>query len=350
MTEIPGPVPVTVIIPAYNASGTIERCLESVFSQRIPPDEVILVDDCSADGTAGKAERFSGLRIIRTESNSGPALARNLGVESSTREIILFVDADVVIPEDTVSLVWEILEARPDVSAVQALYSPVCPAENAASRYQNFYYHYHLKKCHPERSAVFATYCAGIRKRAFLSIGGFDTSIPEPTVEDEELGYGLVDRGGKILIEHGLQVDHLAEYELGQLMRRRYRMSTAQVKNALRKTGSRLMGRYLSPSGGDTHHRPGVTASIACFWLFLVLSVASLAVLLLGGSPFPLLLPAAAALLSAVLLNLPFLAAAGRTMGVRTALVFVPVLLADLLALGAGVVRGAWQFVRGRRY
>lgn len=350
MAERPDQVPVTVIIPAYNASGTIRSCLNAVLSQKVAPAEVIVVDDCSTDGTPEIAGSFTGVRIISTVSNAGPALARNLGAGASTRELLLFVDADVVIPEDTVPSIWDIMDEHPEVSAVQALYSPVCPAENASSRYQNFYYHYHLKNCDTERSAVFATYCAGIRKSAFLSIGGFDTSIPEPTVEDEELGYGLVDRGGRILIEHGLQVDHLAEYDLGQLMRRRYRMSTAQVKNALRKTGSRLMGRYLSPSGGDTHHRPGVTASIACFWIFLVLSVASPAVLLLGGSPIPLLLPAAAALLSAVLLNLPFLAAAGRTMGTGTALVFVPVLLADLLALGAGVIRGVWQFVRGRRY
>ena len=94
---------VTCVVPAYNASNTIDACLASLLAQRTDiPIEVIVADDGSSDDTSTKArqwqDRFArlqmSLRVIRQERNGGAARARNVGIEQATYDWILTCDAD----------------------------------------------------------------------------------------------------------------------------------------------------------------------------------------------------------------------------------------------------------------
>lgn len=78
---------VSVIIPAYNAEEHIEQALRSVESQTYDDWEIVVCDDCSTDRTAEFAH-------VRTEANSGPAVARNLAISHSSGELLAFLDAD----------------------------------------------------------------------------------------------------------------------------------------------------------------------------------------------------------------------------------------------------------------
>jgi glycosyltransferase involved in cell wall biosynthesis len=85
---------VSVVMPAYNAAATIAAALRSVEAQTVPPDEVIVVDDGSADGTAALvAKRFPRVRLIR-QANAGCGQARNTGVRAAKGEWLAFLDAD----------------------------------------------------------------------------------------------------------------------------------------------------------------------------------------------------------------------------------------------------------------
>jgi len=88
--------PVTVLIPAYNASGTIERALSSVWCQNYPEVEVIIVDDGSIDDTSHRVEKMgtANLRLIRLDQNRGVATAMNIGIREARTEYITFLDAD----------------------------------------------------------------------------------------------------------------------------------------------------------------------------------------------------------------------------------------------------------------
>lgn len=85
-----------VVVPAYNASATLKRALDSALAQTRPPDEVIVVDDGSQDGEK-VAEIVAGcirpVRLIR-QDNAGPAAARNTGISASSSPWIAFLDAD----------------------------------------------------------------------------------------------------------------------------------------------------------------------------------------------------------------------------------------------------------------
>lgn len=89
---------VSVIIPAYNVHGCIERAIESAYAQKGVRIEVIVIDDCSSDGTADFVEaRFGGapgFRLIRAPMNKGPAAARNMGIAAATGEWVALLDAD----------------------------------------------------------------------------------------------------------------------------------------------------------------------------------------------------------------------------------------------------------------
>ncbi|MCL6563182.1 MAG: glycosyltransferase [Firmicutes bacterium] len=87
------PFTVSVIIPTYQAARTIRACLESIQQQTYPPDEVIVVDADSPDGTTAIAEAL-GATMIRTRPNRSHQ--RNLGPQHSHGQYLLFIYADMV--------------------------------------------------------------------------------------------------------------------------------------------------------------------------------------------------------------------------------------------------------------
>ena len=87
-------IPVAVIIPAYNRAGLLPRALASIAAQKpYQPSEVIVVDDGSDDDTAAVAERL-GARIIRHQTNLGPAAARNSGFAATDQPWLMQLDSD----------------------------------------------------------------------------------------------------------------------------------------------------------------------------------------------------------------------------------------------------------------
>ncbi len=87
---------VSIVIPFHNGSRWIERALESVQNQTIPPNEVILVNDGSSEDElgflVGLQQRFN-FQILNQE-NSGQSAARNLGVSKATSDYICLLDQD----------------------------------------------------------------------------------------------------------------------------------------------------------------------------------------------------------------------------------------------------------------
>lgn len=89
---------VSVITPAYNASGYLEECIDSVLAQSYGNWEMIIVDDHSSDDTYRIAEKYAEkdnrIKIIQHERNCGVAAARNTALEAAKGDYIAFLDSD----------------------------------------------------------------------------------------------------------------------------------------------------------------------------------------------------------------------------------------------------------------
>lgn len=99
---------VSIIMPAYNAERHIEEAIQSVLGQSCPDWELIVIDDCSEDGTARLVEELAkgrdNIRCIRNERNAGAAESRNRGVAAASGEWVAFLDSDDVWHPDKLML------------------------------------------------------------------------------------------------------------------------------------------------------------------------------------------------------------------------------------------------------
>ncbi|MBO1075468.1 glycosyltransferase family 2 protein [Roseomonas marmotae] len=177
----------SVVIPAFNSANTLGRTIRSVLSQTVPPLEIIVVDDGSADDTAAVAAAFGPcVRVIR-KLNGGPASARNLGVSHARGRWIAFLDADdqwgpaklerqlpYTIPDD-VGLVHTLIDDRADVPEV-------------------------LDFDLLWRRNWIANSTVLIRRDVFLALGGFDEARELISVEDYNLWVRLAASGWKIVL------------------------------------------------------------------------------------------------------------------------------------------------------
>ena len=84
----------SVIIPNYNRAALIGETLANVFAQSRPPDEVIVVDDGSTDGSVAAIERLGARVTLIRQENRGPGAARNRGLAAARGDLIQFMDSD----------------------------------------------------------------------------------------------------------------------------------------------------------------------------------------------------------------------------------------------------------------
>lgn len=92
---------ISIIIPVYNVSDYIIRCIDSVINQTYQEIECLIIDDCSPDNSIELAENklqsYKGsidFRIIRHEQNKGVSEARNTGIRNATGNYLYFLDSD----------------------------------------------------------------------------------------------------------------------------------------------------------------------------------------------------------------------------------------------------------------
>jgi glycosyltransferase involved in cell wall biosynthesis len=207
---------ISVVIPAYNAGTQLDACLDAIANLSTPPGEVILVDDGSDDGSIQRAAA-RGTRILGTEGRRGPAVARNLGAQAATGDIVFFLDADVCAHPDAIERVTAAF-ADPSIDAVIGSYDDDPSSRDFLSQYKNLMHCFVHQHAHSEAS-TFWSGCGAIRREVFLAMSGFDASYNRPAIEDIELGYRLRKVGRRILLDRDLRVKHLKKWTFWGLLK-----------------------------------------------------------------------------------------------------------------------------------
>ncbi len=204
---------VSVIVPAYNASPHIEKCLSSISEQTIKNFEVILVDNCSTDDTAQRLEKYR-FKILKPPEHTTAAGGRNYGAKSASGNIIVFVDADVVLNPDSIKDIADLV-SEPGIAAVSALYSEEIPQSDFFSQLQNLILVYRYSKM-PKSAGVICSFFCAINKDAFRAVGGYDEKMLY--YEDIELGHRLSLNGYQCRLAHNIKVTHLKRYNYSNLL------------------------------------------------------------------------------------------------------------------------------------
>lgn len=115
----------SIIIPVWNRQDTIERCLDSIFSQDFHDYEILAVDDGSTDKSVHVMTRYDDprLRVIQHEVNLGSYAARNTGVQHARAEWILKIDSDDALLPGALEVMHELaMAAAPHVGIVGMSY------------------------------------------------------------------------------------------------------------------------------------------------------------------------------------------------------------------------------------
>lgn len=195
----------TVIVPAYNAARWLEACLESVTGQRSGLHRLIVVDDGSDDATAAIADRFA-LEDPRCRAvhipHSGVSAARNVGLDASDTEWVLFLDADDVLHPQALGIMLGTAMREPETDIVVSpqhygdvpLSMPVLKGSVP-----------HILT--PERALGKLLLCRGIEasmsgrlyRRSLFETGG-RLRFRKCRYEDLDLGYRVMERARKVAL------------------------------------------------------------------------------------------------------------------------------------------------------
>lgn len=117
---------ISVIIPVYNVSQYIYRCIKSVIEQKHDGlIEIIIIDDCGTDDSMNIVESFllnhytnRLFKILRHEYNKGQSAARNLGIRESTGDFIFFLDSDDYLEKETINILYNKWLSTPNAELV----------------------------------------------------------------------------------------------------------------------------------------------------------------------------------------------------------------------------------------
>lgn len=188
---------VSVITPAYNSSATIKASLESAIHQSYPVYEIIVVNDGSTDNTVEIVQDVihqypnTSIHFIDKE-NQGPSIARNLGIEKATGDLIAFLDSDDIWLKDKLKAQVEIFKSNSEIAIVGGLYKT---SKTSLSGFKTISFNQLLL------SNVFFTSATVVRRSVFNSVKPF--RIDKKYSEDYNLWLRILAQfKGGVLQEH----------------------------------------------------------------------------------------------------------------------------------------------------
>lgn len=205
---------ISVVIPFFNDDRWFPEAIASLLAQRRVPDEVIVVDDASADGRAETLKEPAGrFRVIRMEQNSGPGAARQAGLLASSGDLVGFLDADDRWTPDYLAACEAVLLERPTLPAVYTglvKFHPDGTRREFCNKPRQLDVREAIVRFHayPGQAMLF-------RRSALLEMGGWNTG--RLIVDDWELVVRMLARFGPIPLIPRPLVEYRVHHEGGRL-------------------------------------------------------------------------------------------------------------------------------------
>jgi len=244
---------ISVIIPAYNEEAVIAQSIKSLLNQSYPNKEIIIVDDGSTDKTYKIANQFTIYPEVKilTKPNEGKAKTINYGINHSSGELIMVVDADSKLEKNAIQLMANYFN-DPQIAAVAgSVY--VANQINLWTKLQALEYIEGLNMVRNGQALLkLVNIIPGpigmFRKNALYEVGLYDN---DTFAEDCDVTLKLITKGYKIDFESEAIAYTEAPESLLDLIKQRYRW-TRGILQAIKKHRNLLWNVRINPAASIT--------------------------------------------------------------------------------------------------
>lgn len=217
---------VTVLIAAYNEEEVIGKTIQSIMNSNYSNFEIVIVDDGSTDQTASiveiEVDKYPNIHLIKKD-NGGKATALNLGIQRAAAEIIVTLDADTLIVEDTISLIIRHFN-DPNVGAVSGNVK-IGNRKNILTWWQHIEYvtGYNLEKRAFDELDSITVVPGAIGAWRKSALNAVDLFEEDTLAEDTDVTMKLLRKGYKIRSEVKAIAYTEAPEDLKSFIKQRYR-------------------------------------------------------------------------------------------------------------------------------
>jgi len=203
----------SIVTPIYNATKTLKAYLDSIFNSEYQDFELIIVDGMSSDFPEGICKDYKVI-FEQIDHQCESDHKRNRGVQLARAEIVLFLDADIVVLPTSLGDIMNVFKAHPEIAGLIGSYDDAPGAQNITSQFK-FLLHHYMHQQEAKYIESFWSGCGAIKKSVFNSLGGFNASyLHGGSIQDIEFGYRLKKNNYQIYNAKHIQVKHLKKLNL----------------------------------------------------------------------------------------------------------------------------------------
>ncbi|MFH1397305.1 MAG: glycosyltransferase [Candidatus Omnitrophota bacterium] len=208
-------IKVSLYIPCFNAENYIKECLESIFMQSYPLDEVLIIDDGSTDNTVSICSRFP-VKIINHEKNRGLAVVRNTAFRAARNEFVASLDADCKARPDWLERLMKHFSDQNIIGVGGKL------IEKYNLRMADKWRAVHMSQSWGDQIIENPGYLAGnnivYRRSAIFQVGLYNETYVR-NYEDIDISKRLMSNGLKIIYSPDACVEHLRRDTIGNALK-----------------------------------------------------------------------------------------------------------------------------------
>lgn len=208
-----------ILVPTYNESLDIARTLDAALLVEWPNIDILVVDDSSTDNTIEIVRKYTdkGVRLIEMKQNRGVASARNVGIQSTEADVVIVLNADVILPPEFIMSVASHYDAGADFVVVESI---VANLDSVYGRY--------VQACHtlnyrsnPVQGNYDWSEGWSCRREVALAVGGFPEEFPGASGEDAIFVMRLIGAGYRRVYDPTIEVSHFVPHTLRDFWKQR---------------------------------------------------------------------------------------------------------------------------------
>lgn len=177
----------SIVVACYNQERFVRQAVESALGQEYQSKEIIVVDDCSSDGTADVLETFGeSIILARLPTNRGAVAARNHGASLASGEYVVFLDGDDVLMPWALQVYGRLIAARRPkfMFGRCVIFRGKIPEVNPANLPRRIQFVEYANFFAKDRPCVFNTSTLVVERSTFWSAGGWSPDIFYQDIQD----------------------------------------------------------------------------------------------------------------------------------------------------------------------